>query len=292
MAGIVQPLSVSVYLTSKMADKSNTHKLTYQNVVAALSYFAISKPAIRIYLLLTDNPPLTVLQIATKTKIPRTTIYGLIQELADFGLVEKITDYKSHRVRAYPISILKSHIDKKREQIDQLNSSLDYLTITLTQTMNINATTEVRYYQGVTGLEQMIWNSLQAHDDVLGYSTYGRRDVVGKAFYQDFVEEFARKRIKDRVLINPNPTTLDYIRQYIKPNQHQQTVDDIRVLPESELYISGDTMIYNHTYAVAYWQKGENVGVEIDNAEFVKSQQSIFELLWKIAQPIKSHLAN
>lgn len=275
-----------------MADNSNIQKTTFQNAVAALSCFSISKPAIRIYLLLTNNPPLTVQQIASKTKIPRTTVYGLIQELANLGLVEKIADFKSHRVRAYPVSILKSQIDKKREQIDHLTSSLDFLTTALTQSLNITASTEVRYYQGVTGLEQMIWNTLQARDDVLGYSTYGRRDVVGKTFYQGFVSEFTHKKIKDRVIINPSQPTLDYIKMFINNETHQQSYDDIRVLPATDLYVSGDTMIYNHTYAVAYWQKGEIVGVEIENSEFVKSQRSIFELLWKTAKPINSYLPN
>jgi len=56
-----------------------------------------------------------------------------------------------------------------------------------------------------------------------------------------------------------------------------------RVISKDKLYISGDITIYNNVFAVAYWKHGEVVGVEIENAELVKTQRSIFELLWEIA---------
>jgi hypothetical protein len=57
-----------------------------------------------------------------------------------------------------------------------------------------------------------------------------------------------------------------------------------------KLYVSGDTTIYNNTFAVAYWKQGEVVGVEIKNAELVKTQKSIFEQLWSLAEPLERYM--
>lgn len=146
--------------------------------------------------------------------------------------------------------------------------------------------TQTNYYHCVQGLQQMLYNTLEAKKETVGYSVYGRASIVDKTFMKRWVAEFNRLKLSDRVITNPRADILATLKADIKPGLHQQTLKDIRYLPEKSLYVSGDTTIYNSTFAVCYWQQQELVGVEIENEELVHTQQTIFETLWHQASPI------
>lgn len=252
-----------------------------------LTAFGLNEVETKIYLHLLNNPPQTMLDLSRQLAIPRTSIYDNAQRLIEKGLLEKVVTFKSQKIKAYPIEMLKLILDRKKSELELLESSFKTIEKNITQFAGVVGATEVRYYRGKEGMQQMMWNSLKAEKDVVGYSVFGRVEIVGMQFEKRYAEEFRNLGLVDRVITNPTKDILATIERYIMPKWHHITDVNIRTLPMSKLYVSGDTAIYNDTFAVLYWKKGEIVGVEIDNAEFVKTQKSIFELLWNIAEPIK-----
>lgn len=239
-----------------------------------------------LYLYLAENTPSTALDLSRILAIPRTSIYDTLTRLISRGLIERVVKAKSTLYQASPLAQFESFISAEQEKITSMTNSLKSLELQLKAREGELKNTEVRYYQGAEGMRQMIWNCLKANQEIVGYSVFGRVDVIGIKFQQRFVKEFADRHLTDRVIANPTRRTLDYIFKDVKPGFHQMSFQNIRTLPENQLYISGDTMIYNNTYAVSYWLGHEVVGVEIENPDFVKHELSIFELLWKIAKPI------
>ncbi|MDQ6985600.1 MAG: hypothetical protein Q9M91_02220 [Candidatus Dojkabacteria bacterium] len=148
--------------------------------------------------------------------------------------------------------------------------------------------TQVRNYFGVEGIKQIIWNCLKAKTEVIGYSQFGRVSVVGEKFYSKYVEEFKLRKIVDRSITNE--LGLEHVRTFVKPGEHQQNLDNVRMIPKDKYYVSGDTSIYNNIYAVCWWDKGEIVGIELENPKLVKLQKSIFEMMWSLAEPISKYI--
>jgi len=251
-----------------------------------LSIFGLNEVETKIYLHLLNNPPQTMLDLSRQLAIPRTSIYDNSQRLIEKGLIEKVVTFKSQKIKAYPIEMLKLIIDRKKNELEQLEASFSTIEKNIAQTTGMVGATEVRYYQGKEGMQQMMWNSLKADKDVVGYSIFGRVEIVGMKFEKRYAEEFRNKGLTDRVITNPTKEIMATLKKYIVPKWHHISDVNIRTLPVSKLYVAGDTAIYNDTFAVLYWKKGEIVGVEIDNAEFVRTQKSIFELLWSIAEPL------
>jgi hypothetical protein len=137
---------------------------------------------------------------------------------------------------------------------------------------------------------QMMWNTLSAKEEIIRYPEFGRIKIVGENFFHSWTEMIIEKNITERAIINLKKDTLNhflYSHEYDKRSKYQQT----NVLPESTLNISGDTTIYNSTFALCYWKQGEVVGVEIENSELVKMQKSIFETLWKISEPFNKDIS-
>jgi sugar-specific transcriptional regulator TrmB len=260
-----------------------------EQLIEQLQAFGIGRIEATIYLHLVNKQPKTIVEIAHELDLPRTSIYDNSLKLAEKGLVQKIITHKSQKLQAYPLGILQEFIDKEKSRVDQLQHKMVDLEkrIALVATAPIN--TEVRYYYGKKGIQQMLWNSLKAHKELVGYSQFGRIEVVGETFSTKHAAETIKRGIKDRVITNPKPEMLQYLRGGPLSKQ-RQVFQTTRVLDMPQLYVSGDTSIYNNIFAVIYWKQGEVVGVEIENAELVKTQRSIFEQMWLLAKPVKEYL--
>jgi sugar-specific transcriptional regulator TrmB len=254
-----------------------------------LIQFGLTQYEASIYIALTGSHPSTALELSRLLRLPRTTIYDQLANLIEKGFVERIVKYKSQQFRAYPIDILTNTLDKEKKHVETLSASYEYLKSHIQEKhTTLSTTTQVRYYHGQAGIRQMMWNALSAQKENIGYSIMGRKEIVGATFLHRFLEEFARKNLVDRVLINPTPHTLQYIDNGNLSIQGKlANFERIRTLPVSQLHITGDTTIYNDVFAVMYWKQKEIVGVEIENPELVAMQKSIFETLWKLAKPLK-----
>lgn len=256
-----------------------------KSVLDSLIEFGLSTLEARIYLYLLNKQPQSIVEISQSTHLPRTSIYDNIVKLLERGLVEKHILYKTQKFESFPISILQSIIDKEKSKIEKLEEQYKLLEKNLPLSLLPNASTQVRYYHGQQGFMQMMWNSLQAEREMLGYSVFGRKEVVGDKFNKRWTDEIVKKKIIDRVITNPTKEVVELLSRPIEisSRQYQHT----RFIDKNRLYVSGDTSIYNNVFAITYWKQGEVVGVEIENAEFVKTQKTIFEEMWKLSTPLE-----
>lgn len=235
----------------------------------------------KIYLYLLQNQPQTMVELAARLGIARTSVYDNVQKLQEKRLVERVVLFKSQKIKAVSINSVGLLIEKQKTELEKMQESFKHLQRNLIFIPDPSIATEVRYYKGAAGLQQMMWNTLSAAKETVGYSVFGRKDVVGEKFMSTWVKEFAERGLQDRVITNSTPEILRYIKRVVIPGPHQLKKTDIRLFDKKQLYVAGDTTIYNNTYAVCYWKEGEVVGFEIDNPEYVRSQRSLFELLWK-----------
>lgn len=255
--------------------------------ITKLKDFGLTEEEARIYVCLADGQSKTVVELSRQTAIPRASIYDNLTKLSDKGLVETVVGHKTRFIKIAPLSMLDLLIEKRRAEAEDLEKNLVSLKEELKFPLMTGIVTKVKYYHGASGLQQMMWNALSAQKETVGYSEFGRIEIVGQKFLQKWVDQFHAKELSDRVITNRRPETLRYIGQYVKPKKHQLSLSDIRILPERRAYITGDTTIYNDTFAVCYWRSGEVIGFEIENKEFVRTQKTIFETLWKQAKPIR-----
>lgn len=251
-----------------------------------LADFGLGDIEAQIYVHLVGKPPKSILDIARELNLPRTSIYDNALKLAEKGLVQKIVTYKSQQLKAYPLGILQAQIDKEKNRIEQMQDKLIKLEQTIAQAEPSPLATEVRYYRGTKGLQQMIWNTLRTKGEIVGYSQFGLVKVVSERFTEKYASELIRRQIHNRVITNPQFTeawhlNLEQIAIY------RRVLQRCRVINPKSLYVSGDTTIYNNVFAAAYWDHGEVVGVEIENSEIVKTQRSMFDLAWNQATAIK-----
>lgn len=251
-----------------------------------LALFGIEPTESMIYLYLVGKPPKSVLEISRELGLPRTSVYDGVAKLEEKGLVERVVNHKSQRIKAYPIDILQTYVDREKARAEMLQEKLAELEQTITHAEPSPPTTEVRYYHGVRGMQQMLWNTLRTDkNELLSYSQFGMSKLVGEQFTNKYMTERMRRGIKSRVITNPE--YLKYWQLHLEHTaNYRRTMQQCRILPGDMLHVSGDITIYNNIFAAAYWDKGEVVGVEIENPEIVKTQKTLFDIAWKQGKPV------
>lgn len=267
----------------------NSHK----EIVKELEKFGLSRNQAEIYMLLVEHKELRIQEIAKLAKIPRSSVYECLKGLFEFGIVEEIVEENFKRIRPYPIGTMRHGLDEKIFKLQKLTADLNDLEKTITVIPpNSRDSTIVRYYKSRSGAQQLFWNSLKAKNTTYVYSDWGRGRYVGMKFYENFVEEWRFRKMKEKVLINLTPDTLESIRKYTYPGSliSKTRIEDIRTLDKKIMPIKGDTLIYDNIYAQAYLRNVEINGFEIESAHFTQTQRSIFETLWSISKPVSTLL--
>ncbi|MCL4418817.1 helix-turn-helix domain-containing protein [Patescibacteria group bacterium] len=267
----------------------NSHK----EIVKELEKFGLSKNQAEVYMLLVEHKELRIQEIAKLAKIPRSSVYECLKGLFELGIVEEIVEENFKRIRPYPIGTMRHGLDEKIFKLQKLTADLNDLEKAITVVPpNSRSSTIVRYYKGRSGAQQLFWNSLKAKNTTYVYSDWGRGRYVGMKFYENFVEEWRFRKLKEKVLINLTPNTLESIRKYTYPRSpiSKTRIEDIRTLDKKIMPIKGDTLIYDNIYAQVYLKNVEINGFEIDSTHFTQTQRSIFETLWSIASPVSTFL--
>lgn len=258
------------------------------DIAKELEKFGLSKEQAKIYMLLVREGELRIQDIVKLAHIPRSSVYEHLEPLFELGLIEKIIDDKFVRIKSYPLSSLKHGLNEKISSLQTLIADVDGVEKSIAATSNtpLSGQTAMRFYRGVSGARQLFWNSLNAKSCVYVYSSFGRSAFVGRKFYTDFVAESKERKIKERVLVNPNERTLEFIRKDDGSPVARTKTEDIRVIEEAKLHIKGETFIYDNIYAQVTLHTDEITGFEIESSDFTNPQRSVFEILWNIAKPL------
>jgi sugar-specific transcriptional regulator TrmB len=249
-----------------------------------LKKFNLNSEEAAVYINLLKLGEASVSDLATAAHLKRPATYNYVDALIKKGLVSWKEGSRGKKVEAQDPINLSQYVDQVKNSFYSLQSVYNEIVPELKSLQaKKDFSTQVKYYEGVKGLRQMVTNTLQAEEKIYGYSYYRRNDVLGLEFMKEFREKWVKAKLKDHVIVNDSNINKKFpkqvlVKEYLKYHE-------LRMLPAETFYISSDIMIYNNVYAVANLDVNNPIGVEIINEEITKTQLSIFNILWKIAKP-------
>ena len=141
-------------------------------------------------------------------------------------------------------------------------------------------------YRGGEGIKQMVWNTLKANKEVVGYTFRVLSEIVGKEFEELWRLEFMRKNLSFRDLISDAYTSsvVEYNEETKYPKTHFQS----KYIPATILNINHQCDIYNDVVTYYIWKDEEIFGVEIYNKKIADMQKQLFNLAWEKAEQLNS----
>lgn len=237
-----------------------------------------------VFLHLIENGEQTAVQISNKTKIPKTTVYHILEDLIDRKFVEPLLGSRGKKYKAQEGNF-ESVAKKKLKSAKDLTHMASLLQKNLpTLSSSSLQKTSFRVYEGINGLKQLMWNVLSAKDMIYYYSSADRRKLFGDVWFERFCREFVKRNLWERgfdSMVNAGyaPELDNY---YFKTGYHKRT--EYKII--KGLDMTSEIFIYNNVYNMYSWEKNELIGIEIENKFLVESQRKIFEKLWNETEAV------
>lgn len=251
-----------------------------ENYIQELGF---SEEAGRLYGVLMEKGPLTILEASRATEIERTALYRSIDELTARGLIEEVLEHKSRRLQAVSPDKIRDLLDNEKRRVEKLESEFPEFE-RLISSLPQNNSTQVRYFRGTTGIKQILWNETKAKNGLIGYTYRNLQEVVGQKYFEEYARELEKNKVVTRDLrcdsFLESTESPKFVRRHIDSSQW-------RYLPDTIMHLTHNLDVYNDVVAIYYWQNNDVFGVEIQNQLIADMQRSIFETLWKLAENYK-----
>jgi sugar-specific transcriptional regulator TrmB len=210
----------------------------------------------------------TVVDIANKAGIPRTTCQHVILQLRQRGLMSYyVKQRRKYWVAENPQKILL----RLEEQETLLRNAMPRLQ-TIQHT--VAACSTLRPFCGEKETRQIFDDIIETKHHILSLAAVDvLHDIFGDVF-TNFVSRRFTRHLNDSLLTNRSPLSEQFRKNDAK--ELRQT----RFLP-SALEIKSATFIYGDKTAIFFLCKTKPAGIIIQNHEFSETQKNLFSYLWE-----------
>ena len=251
-------------------------------LISQLSYLGLTTDESAIYLELLQHQR-THLELARKTGVNRTKVYRIAEDLEKRSLISKKVDDRGTFLIASDPTTLEISLESKEERLKAqrniFNNLLPQLNALQTASINTSGLFEIKTYEGVDGMKQMLWHELKADGEIL---FFGSTDVK-------FLTDSKRLAERHRAMsVASGYKVREISNNSIDPNK-SFTEDELfkaayeaKHIPKERMCLEQNIAIYNNTVAVYHWRDGAKVGYEVVNKAFAAMWRQLFEHYWKL----------
>ena len=253
-----------------------------KTILGYLQEFGLNDKEITIYLTLLKSGPSTIMDLARKTAIKRSTTHNNVEELIKKGLVSQ-TNYGERRmVIAEDPEKLKFLLEQRRFEVNKLEASMDQIVNEIHQVVpnaRENSRVEVKYYDGERGFKEVCQRSiLNSKNEVLFISN---KDEWRKVYTEEYGKEYyiparKKKRVFLRELMTDTPKAKEF-KLDDKNNLRQS-----KILPKK--FEFNTTLIITDRDVSIMVSTEPYKAISIEDKDVVGTFKNIFENLWDLSK--------
>jgi sugar-specific transcriptional regulator TrmB len=243
-------------------------------LLSTLKQIGLNEKQAKIYLAALELGETTVKEIAKKAEIKRTTIYDLLDEMIESGLIKQtIKETRKKFIAASPEE-LQIIVQKREALLSQIMPALSSMS-------NVDKVRpKIRFYEGREGLLEVYADTLKHSGEILAFAS---ADVLD--FGKDWVQNYINKRVQKKIYYKGILSISNVIeKEFISLDQAQMRSS--KVIDSQKYPFSNEIMIYGHQ-KIAIISPKDSLGVIIESTEIYRTQKSIFELLWDNLPEVK-----
>lgn len=250
------------------------------SLIQVIKQIGLTDKHAAVYEKLLSRPNATPLQLARETKLNRSSLYRYLEDLRTKGLVELLLGDKTSKYRPSPEG-LNQYLLSEESRVDKLKTTIPSLVKELKTKESVSGS-EIKYFQGVDSLKQMLWNVVSTKTEFVGLGYQDWNSSVGKTYADKLRHKIVDENVKSREILN----IVDDEYSYTNLGIGYTRVYEHRAIDPKILEIKHDTYIYDDVFAYYYHYQGEYFGVEIHNAQIAKTEKQMFEVLWELAKEV------
>ena len=238
-------------------------------LIETLCDFGLAEAEAQVYFASLSLGPTTVIKLAQKTGIKRTTIYSIIETLKQKGLMRiEVTGFKQKFVAESPEK-LSSILDARRARFQELLPEFSAL-------YNLQGNESViKYYEGVEavkGIYETLIKDIKPGQDYLVMSNQDAWLNIDEKYFMDFLYRRAKLPIKIRMMFQPSELASKI--KSIEKNLNSK----VKILPEG---VQLKTNLVVTPQRVLIHQLTEPIiGIVIENKSVIQMHKEMYEVIW------------
>ena len=236
---------------------------------AILKNLGLTDNEAKVYLANLELGQATVQELARQSGVKRTTVYTVLDDLKQQGILSQIKKgLKTFLVAEAPenlIGLAEKRLEALKESLPELKSIYNLA----------GPKPKVRFYEGRDGYLAVYENILREQSrELLAISSY---EHFCQHVDWDYEEKWTRRRIKMGMYLR----WLDFDTLLIEKriSEGKKALREIRILPP-EFVFTSTMFIYNEKAVVVSGRSKEFIAVVIENSEFSQMFRQVFEMLW------------
>lgn len=244
---------------------------------------------LKIYLASLEWGETSLSNLAYKSKLPRTTIYSLIDDLIAKGIITVSAKRdKKNYIPADPeylLTLLKQKEVEVQHLISKLNNNMD--TLKTIQNKNDNKP-KIHYLAGAEGIMQayeMTFNT----DEVLVQCLTSDYGVVPVEYFEGedgyFNRFFLRSNVKSKEILAEESDDSEYITKYSSGKNLQ-----LRVPVSGDL--STDFFLFDNTVVFVSFSEKESYALVVEDPKVANCMRNLFNLAWESASKKDKRIQN
>lgn len=236
--------------------------------------FGIDEKGTEVFLKLLELGAQPVSVIAKFAGVPRPTMYLILDELKNQGLVDELFRNGMRYYKCVSVESLQNLLKVKESKIQySLELLQDKLPELFALENKLSITPKVKFYEGKEAVSRM-------YEEVLGtkdFCAFLNPEIVGKimpVYLKKFAAEIRKNRYKVRELVVDSKMARAYKKAY------NSAFHQIRILPKSMIFYSDTILCRDKVFMISYGESDISA-VEIINRSLADTQKAVFEQLWK-----------
>ncbi len=233
-----------------------------------------------VYLQLLQSGEQPASALGRQTKIPRSTVRGVLEKLCTRGVVRKLYKRNTQYYRCEDPSSLLRHLENRiaddRENIGKLSEALPQLQA-MQRTDSVIP--KVKYFEGAKGVIEAFNHSLftEGIGEILFFTSY---QFIGQPMIVRNDDEFyiplrVKKGIRMRVLVGRRKD-LDPRKKYNDPTELRER----RYIPE-QFRLPGNIHIYGNFVVYFSATDTEHMAVLVESDMMADTLRALFEFMWE-----------
>ena len=247
-------------------------------LTTTLQNLGLSEEETEIYLSLLNSSPQSAGQLGKTTKVKRTYVYRITDQLIQKGLIKKSLKGKTTVFTPLSPDNLLVQAQSQKQKTDEAITTLEALLPELrNKYKSVEDKPTISNFEGIEGIKKVYLDAIKEGQPLLAIVETSK---VRQEIYEWLTNNYIHKRIAAKIpvksIVATGPKTKLYTTKDSQELRESKTIDSDKFPIEDEVIIYADKVaIINHN------KKSQPLAIIIDNKMIATTFRSWFETTWE-----------
>lgn len=240
-----------------------------------LEQFGLNGKKVDVYLASLELGGASVIDIAKKAGIKRTTAYDVLLDLQRENLVSQTMKGKKRLFFGEDPEKIEKNLQRKEALFSEI------LPLLKTIHNEKGKKPKIRFYEGIEGLKECYLDTLKYSGEILALGS----EHAAKVLSTDWLLSYIHDRVKNGIRLKAIVADSQLVqKEFLSKDQEQLRTS--KIIDPKKYPFSIEINIYGHQ-KVFLMSPNEQIGIIIEGAEIYKTMKSMFELIWDLLPEVK-----